>query len=111
MEFDQRHHITVDHNVRFEHDPLVHEIRGELRALRAEMRTLMAGQEDIDAAVAALGVDNARILAAAARIQAELDTMQAAGVDTTALVAALGELDAATGVVENVGAVVTPPAE
>jgi hypothetical protein len=64
---------------------------------------IMAGQDDIDAAVATLGVDTQALNDSAARIEAQLAALEGQGVDTGPLRDALAALDTAVG---SVGAIV-----
>lgn len=73
------------------------------RHISSQLRRIMGEQENIDAAVAQLGVDVASLNDAAVRIQAEIAALEAQGVDTTGLRAAIGDLDTAVG---NVGSIV-----
>lgn len=92
-------HVHLDGDPRFE------VIVDELKALRRRIGDLVTAQEDVDAAIAGIGGDVARMRAAIVRIQDEIARLQAAGADTSGLVAALAELDSTTGDLDNLAPV------
>ena|SRR6185369_14015626 len=85
----------------------LHRIERLLERIINKENLIMAAQDDIDAAVATLGVDTAALNDSAARIEAQLAALEAQGVDTAPLRDALAALDTAVG---QVGAIVPPPA-
>lgn len=95
-------HGDIHVHVHLEGDPRFEVIVDELRALRRRIGDLVTAQQDVDAAIAGIGGDVSRIRAAIVRIQDEIAALQASGADTSGLVAALGELDGATGDLDNV---------
>jgi hypothetical protein len=75
------------------------------RLLQGE-QNIMAAQDDINAAITQLGLDQSALNDAAQRILAEIATLQGQGVDTSGLSAAVAALDSAVGPIVDIA----PPA-
>ena len=75
---------------------------GPLQRIEQKVDKIMAAQDDINAAVAAIQAVGSDLLAAVQNIQAEIAALQSAGtpVDTTALDAAVGSLQQAQAAVD-----------
>lgn len=70
----------------------------------------MTAQQDLDQAVAAIGLDVQGLTDAGARIEAEITKLEGQGVDTSGLRAAVSSLDQAVGdVAAIVPGVIAPP--
>jgi hypothetical protein len=94
-------HVPLDPRLDQIRDSLT-DITDILTSLRIRIGLLMAGQEDIDAAVAAIGADVTALEAASVRIMDEIAQLEAAGVNTDGLMAAVNAWDVATGKIVNI---------
>lgn len=81
-------------------------VLARLDAITTMLEEIMSSQDDVDAAVAQIGLDVTGLTDAGVRIEAAIAALEAQGADTTALRAAISSLDDAVG---SVASIVPPP--